>query len=278
MADFSGLRMVEQTSQQFWDRIREGKVYSHIRYGDGEWAGMLGRAKPKSRNCDKHQYFPGMVQDLRQILSGAPTEPLLLGMQHFGFRMFRPRILRWLEARALSDLSWYDADTLAMHRVSGNGNIQGYFEALATKQVLMVGPCHLQALKKKGLVDFAAHVVTPMQDAYKVLDDIHQKILKAYSQLEPPVVVSISCGLPAGILVDRLFREIGTESFIFDAGSVYDVYCGVSSRKYMKALQHKWQEGKGNAPHRIRASMEEGAARRDMSVREVSCERKGDSE
>jgi len=198
-------------------------------------------------------------------------------MQHYGYRMFKPAILGWLRNRKLLDLEWYDGDTLAMHRSSTAGAIQGYFEALATRPVIMVGPHRLQKLKSRGLVDYRAYIETPKRDAFVVLPQVQKDILKAYSQLTPPVVISISCGLPAGILAYRLFQEIGTEAFIFDAGSVYDAYCGYATRKYMTRLHRNWKEGKGHAPERIRAGLEESAARSDPAVREDGSGREGDS-
>jgi len=276
MPTFQGIKMVECSPPVLWNRIRDGEVYSHTRMGDGEWVGILGRAGAQRRNCDGHRYFPAMNRALAKILTDPPNKKFLLGMQHFGFRIMRKQILKWLKNHRLLGLSWYDADLLAMHKVSSRGKIQGYFEALATKPVVMVGPPHLQKLKQRGLVDFAAHIVTPRRDAFQVLPDLKRKTLKAYSQLKPPVVISISCGLPAGILVQGLFREIGQEAFIFDAGSVYDVYCGESSRKYMRTLRQSWKRGKGNAPNRIRASMEERAAGSDSTVRKDGVECQGD--
>ena len=270
------IQRVESTHNEFWRRIRNGDVYSHARFGDGEWRSILGTATSKGRNCDGHRYFTGMRRELASVLLQRPGPPFLLGMQSYGFKMFRGRILTWLHQNHLQHLRWYNADTLAMHQASGKGTIHHYFEALATKSVIMVGPPHLHLLKKRRLVDFASHIVSPKRDAYQVLPQLYRKVLKAYSQLKPPVVISISCGLPAGILVHRLFQSIGTEAFIFDAGSVYDVYCGVASRKYMRVLRKKWQEGKGHAPNRVRAQMEASAARSDPAVREDGGERQGD--
>ncbi len=277
MPAFPGIKMVECSPQILWKRIRDGEVYSHTRMGDGEWLGILGKASSQRRNCDGHRYFPAMNRGLRKILTEPPDEKFLLGMQHFGFRTMRMPILRWLKTQGLLDRLWYDADLLAMHRVSGHGRIRGYFEALATRPVVMVGHPRLKKLKQRGLVDFAAHIVTPVRDAFRALPDLKQKTLKAYSRLEPPVVISISCGLPAGILVQRLFREIGQEAFIFDAGSVYDVYCGEPTRGYMRKLRQSWARGKGNAPNSIRVSMEKRAAGGDSAVRESSVECQGDS-
>lgn len=267
---FSRLNFEQSDFTHYCDRLCDGEVYSTARFGDGEWTSILRLQGHNGRNCDGHRYYPQMSAGLSDILRSQPPEPFLLGMQHYGLKMFYDRIIQFLRKAGLQDLPWRDADTLAMHRSSVRNQIHHFFAALDTKPVIMVGPPHLRLLKRRKLVNFRAFVESPKNDAYSELSSMERKILKAYSHLKPPVVISISCGLPAGILCWQLFKKIGMEAFILDMGSVYDVYCGRASRSYQHTLRSQWAQGKGYAPSRIRAFLAKCAGQGHRAVREGS--------
>lgn len=222
----------------YLNRIRNGEVYSAARYGDGEWI-TITRPDARQHNCDGHAMYPKMAAQYRKALKSHPN--YLLGMQPFALRLMGKEIRAWIAKNNLWDLEWHIADHMAMHSINSKGKFHQLADALREANVLIVGPSHLRRLKPRGVVNFLGFIDVPKVNAFLNLNRIAKAVQDAYSKLPKPLVISISCGLPAGLLVDRLFPVLGHDAFLLDMGSVFDNHCGVFSRSYMKQLR---KEGK----------------------------------
>jgi len=225
------LKVERHPPAYYLDRIRNGEVFSTSRFGDGEWNTVL-RPDVNRKNCDGHRMYPAMAVELRAALR--KQRGYIFGMQNFAMRLMGTGIREFLAQRNLRDIVWHDADTLAMHRLGSQGKLFKLFNALKDANVLMVGPAHLRTLKKRGLVNFLKFIEVPEKNAYDTIGKTGLAIRDAYSKLPKPLVISISCGMPAGVLVDRLFPTMGHDAFLLDMGAVYDAHCGRLSRGYMR--------------------------------------------
>lgn len=222
----------------YLDRIRSGKVYSAARYGDGEWLTII-QPSTHRRNCDGHVMYPEMAAQFRKALKNRPK--YFLGMQPYALKLMGGQIRAWIAENNLWDLKWHVGDRLAMHTVNARGEFHRLTDVLREANVLMVGPSHLRKLKLRKVVNFLEFIDVPRTNAFLKLGRIGKAIRDAYSKLPKPLVISISCGLPAGLLVDRLFPALGHDAFLLDMGSVFDNHCSIFSRSYMRRLR---REGK----------------------------------
>lgn len=232
------LILLDHQSNFYLNRIRDGKVYSAARYGDGEWITII-RPSTRRRNCDGHVMYPAMAAQLAKALKNRPK--YFLGMQQYALRLMGGQIRAWIAKNKLWDLKWHVGDRLAMHAINARGEFHRLVDVLREANVLMVGPSHLRKLKLRKVVNFLEFIDVPKTNAFLKLGRIAKAIRDAYSKLPKPLVISISCGLPAGLLVDRLFPTLGRDAFLLDMGSVFDNHCDIFSRTYMHRLR---KEGK----------------------------------
>lgn len=206
--------------------IRQRTPFTFARWGDGEWRAVLGTTR--GANCDRHPFFPEMGDELRQVLRDQPD--YLMGMQPLAARMFEDKIRRWLDNNKLV-FDWVDGDVL--HRAAGNGRLGKFIHALQGRRVVMVGPDHLKRINR--LVPYDCFVDVPPRNAYLAKEKIVRGIRSAVEAADEPAVVSVSASMPAEIILHELYRPLGRRHTLFDAGSLWDQYVGVKSRKYMRA-------------------------------------------
>ncbi len=215
----------EDKSYTFYtEKLRGGEPFSLSRWGDGEWNSLLGLCPEQEANADGHRYFPAMGRQLAEVLKDSPS--YCVGMQRLSMRLMGDRIEEWLTQNGVG-LCWHDAD--AFHKASNQGEIDRVFDAFRKAgNLIVVGPEHLRKLDQ--YVDYQQFVEVPARNCFLHIEDIQDRILKAYASAGKPAVISISAGMPANLFVHHLFPRIGHDAFLLDMGSVWDPYCGVCSR------------------------------------------------
>jgi len=192
-----------------------------VRYGNGEWDLVLGRG---THTGSRSQAF-------NDELRAAMRETVI---HHDGkvMAMQNERYLRklrlygdvqdWL-ARHAPDIDWQPADVL--HRASGDGSLGPFVRSL--RDPVFVGPRHLEHLPIRG-----EHLPIPERDCWAHIDAIETGIRR----IDAGRTVCISAGPTAKVLIHRLRHE-GMQ--LIDCGSLWDVYCGVCSRRYHHAMTHE---------------------------------------
>lgn len=216
--------MIQPTSLNvFLDKLRDGVPFTFSRWGDGEWRSVLGIGT--GANCDGHRYFATMGQELGAVLERRPK--YLLGMQQLALKIYGGKISTWLTQHKLLGLQWQDADVF--HKASIHGQLDQLLTALKRRKLLLVGPAHL----KKAKLGHWRHVDVPPRDAYLVRDRI-LKDVSALAENETSLVISLSAGMPAELLLDALYERFGDRHTLVDFGSLWDPLSGVKSRSYMK--------------------------------------------
>lgn len=222
------------------ERIHKKRPFTLSRWGDGEWYCLLGAS---GQNSDKQPYHPSLSEDLKYVLSdlayrmraykGTDHIDYILGMRFPDQPDLQVGIPNWLKRNDLLSLKWFNAG-LIWHDLSVAGRICSLFEAYKTLPLIIVGPPHLQALVRSFLPDLTSFVEVPLVDAWQAVDVIEKDVLALYEihSRDSQVIVSFSCGITAKPLIDRIHRRTGGTSFLIDAGSVFDPYCGVNTRRY----------------------------------------------
>lgn len=210
-------------------KLKTGEKFSFSRVGDGE-ANCIYRDRKRTMNSDLHTYFEDLGDALMGVLKSAPD--YYLGLQGLAYRQRKDEIDRITKKYGIK---WCGSDIL--HNASINRQLDKLFEALENRKVMVVGPAHL-----KSLPFYDYFVEVPAKDAWLSYESIHAEIntlLKSLPDAENMVVI-YCCGMMSCVLIDNFAGQCTQ----IDAGSVFDPYCGINSRRYHFNIP----EGKNNKP------------------------------
>ncbi len=209
--------------QELVARLRSVDNFSFSRFGDGEWNCIFGEP---GGNCDGHDYTADLGHALAAVLA-APA-PCVLGLQNFAKNRLGMRIT----AHA-PDINWADADVL--HRASIKGVLGSFFEALQTRQNILVGPPALRCIRE---VPYWRFVEIPARNCWRASERVLQE-LRAALREQSNVVVLFCASMAANVWIHELYEEhVDSHTFV-DVGSLLDPYCGINSRAYHGPLALK---------------------------------------
>lgn len=100
---------------------------------------------------------------------------------------------------------------------------------------ILVGPEHLEALKKGSFLDCFSHVPTPCcnlatpKDLREIVRQVQAAAKRSASRR---LFILIAMGLASKPLVRRVFLGLHGRHTVMDVGSSLDIFCGVASRDY----------------------------------------------
>lgn len=202
--------------------------FSFSRWGDGEFNCIM-QNRPGKTNCDGNLYYPEMGKALEAIVKSGPEYHM--GMQPLAETLYPEKAAQF---RA-NGSTWINADIL--HNASMSEGLDRLWEALANREVLFLGPNHLRGIAWPNY----AHMYTPDRNCWDERDFL-LRIIDVFIKGNESTVVFICAGMAANYFVDELYKRYGTKHTFIDAGSVFDPYCGVNSRKYHQQIidrEHK---------------------------------------
>jgi hypothetical protein len=234
-------------------RLLSNKPFSLSRWGDGElrsvlaendaaWdrMGQISSAWRKGKtNKSGHSIMPEMGVAMRNLLIRRPAKQHMLSIaRRYGDPQAQPPQIHlarwmkeWLVKHKRDGLPWHNCDVIVYGLIRGQFDI--FLDALRGHQMIMVGPHHLEQLKGTSLLPIQHFVQVPRRDAFKdwrrIIDDVNRLLQKPQDQM----VVSISMGPAAALVVEALARKHGSQHFILDLGSIWDPFVGEQSRSYM---------------------------------------------
>jgi hypothetical protein len=227
--------------------IRDGAPFAYSRWSDGEWSCLLGRS---GHNQAGMPYSAPLRKDLTAVLLSRPDYDL--GLSEAVIHPTRPKRLTlavevpaWLAEHGLDDLPWVDAD--GFYRRSLAGTLGPFVAALATRQVVLVGPSYFDDLRLFPVVE---HVLVPPRMRHeREIARLTRQTLAALRDW-PGSVVAISAGMSANVLIDRVHAAM-PEATLIDCGSLWEPYIGRSVRRYHAAVL---------ARERVSPTLQRGAA------------------
>jgi hypothetical protein len=225
-----GETLVEEVSlPSFVELLAAGETFSFSRWNDAQWNMILG--KEEGRTGDGHVYSKEIGDALRAVILDRPE--YMVGMQGLSLRLrLGERVQEWIEETGLEDLRWCNADVF--HYASMANVMCPLIEQLKKLKVVVVGP---QQMK---LLPFASHFVPiPPTDAYYDRRRIIDQTARILRKQKGPIVVSVSAGWTANLLISELHPVFGHKASFVDFGSVWDPYVGVHSRGYMRESDFK---------------------------------------
>ena len=210
----------------FQAKIQRNEPFAFPRYGDGEFASILGFS---GKNCDGVRY----TEDLQNALSETLRYPHLDDSYYYGLlaiavRFFKPYIERFVVKNNL-DILWTEATFLVA--ANRHGKLGDFLSVLQTRPILYVGPKRLQGVSEALGLQIAHFIEIPPVKAFEARQDIVNKVL-VYADTAD--FIGFSAGPATKWLIWSLFPDLGETHTLFDFGSIFDGYVGQPSRKYQK--------------------------------------------
>lgn len=211
------------------ERLASNSPFSFVRYGNGEWDGILG-TRDKTGSGSQKLNIPGLRQGLQASLKqGYDPDRYLVGMQNYMRK--RTGLWRmtqgWIRLNAPS-LVWHDADVF--HHCSSRAQLLPLVQELRRKPLVFIGPAHIRRISER--LPYVGFVEVRRRDCYQDITKTRAEILEQKS----PAVFCFSAGPTTKILIAKLFPLLGRDNFLIDFGSLWDIYCGVKSRSYHRKV------------------------------------------
>lgn len=208
----------------FVDALNERHPFGFVRYGDGEFQCLLGM---QGKNCDGHEYFPALGAELQQTLIERRDYFYALGPKASRNATMRAQVEAWLKQHAPRAM-WYDSEVFLS--ASLMGELRPFVNALRRRRVLLVGPQHLKEL---AILNPIGLIIAPDKNAYLAKDALEQSILKRAERAD---VILFSAGFASKVMMWDLYPQLKKTHTLIDCGSLWDLYCGVNSRRYARRM------------------------------------------
>ena len=202
------------TYAKFIHLIKEGINFKFARYGDGEFNAIFGKS---GKNCDGHEYFP----DLGEALKKSFNPEIITGIQPLSLTLpYAEKVLN-----LMIGLRLVNADVL--HNASIDGKIIDLIYAIvgSNRQNVCVGPTHLTPL-------FDSMIFIPDKNCWLQYDAIKRNLSEWIEENENGIILLCASMMSEVLISD--FRDANVT--MIDAGSVFDPYVNVKSRKYHHKL------------------------------------------
>lgn len=212
---------VSKTPLSFFSNLLMSQTpFSFARFGDGEWAGIVGQ---QGANCDGHEYSQGLKEGLRNCLNN----PLgyHYAIQPRAIKNDAKEILAYLKKHPI-EIKWHNADVF--HDANLSAQLYPLVESLRKREVVLVGPKHLKSLDQ-NVFPLHSFLEIPANNCFESIDSIKKNILST-AETSEHLVFALSASMAANVIIHDLFPQIGEQHTMLDLGSLWDVYVGVQSR------------------------------------------------
>ncbi len=215
---------------QYTKFIEDGKYFSYLRYGDGEWKVLF---KDNGRNGRAHMITPEFHRDILECLfRNAYNFSVFFGLQRNTYRPEgrQEQIDVFLKKNDLMNIPWVAAETY--HHASRDGILYPLVKQMKEKNTIIIGPEFLTALKDKIFPD-AFFITIPNGDCYEDKERIYSEIsdLVEEHNMQEDVIYSVCAGPAAEVFIPKLAEEL-PNNFYIDAGALWDVFVGQRTRRY----------------------------------------------
>lgn len=209
-----GAEPSQVTFAKICDLITKGVNFKFARYGDGEFNAIFGK---EGSNCDGHEYF----KDMGERLANSFSSKVMTGIQPLALTTkYKDRILNCIEG-----LQLYNADVL--HNASIDLQLSKLLVVVnqSMRPHVCVGPAHLTRM-------FDSMILIPDKNCWLTYDDTKRNLGEWIKDNENGIIF-----LCASMMSEVLINDFEDANVtIIDAGSVFDPFCNVKSRKYHHKL------------------------------------------
>lgn len=220
------MNLTKGTLEQYIDRINSGEPFALARYGDGEFASILGHS---GQNCDGVRYSDLLCKALTRTLLDSKSYDY--GILAVAVRLFRNSIEKFHQMHDL-DIPWIEATFLVA--ANRHGKLRPFIKCLQKRRIIYVGPSHLAEISK--FLPITEHIAVHPTNAFAHWEQTAETILSRRGKGD---FIGISCGPTSEVLIHTIYDELKDSHAIMDLGSIWDGYVGVNSRKYMRRVTWK---------------------------------------
>lgn len=238
MQAMSRLTTIKHDVDFYANLMHQGKRFAISRYGDGEFAAILGHS---GQNCDGCEYYPHLGSDLRVTL----TKPIeddgyFYAIGPMATRHLGTEIEQFVERESVSVAPWHSTES--MLEASIEGRLSPLIRQLKAQRVLYVGPNRLydggvSGGWVAGMFPVERYLGIPVKNAYERMYLIDRALRDAIRQVQP-TLIGFSAGMVSNLLIYNFWKE--TEATLIDFGSIWDGYAGLVTRSYHK--KRDWEE------------------------------------
>ena len=216
------MNIIENNLDFYINKLKKNEKFSFTRWGDGEWSCVFGA---KGHNCDKHQYFESMSEELTEALindkgyykaTWPMSVPMLTNIKHL--------IKEMKEKYNLKD-NWVDARVWEESAMAGE--IKPLIEQLEKMDLILVS----EKSKRELPIDYKEFIEIPSVDCYLEKEKIKEEIKSLAEKYDKPVF-GLSASMATNVIVDELFNEMGDKCWMIDFGSIWEPYINKVSRSY----------------------------------------------
>jgi hypothetical protein len=206
---------------------KKGENFSFSRFGDGEWNCIFG---VKGQNTDKHPYSPELRDRLLSIVGS--DQKYKLGLQRLGYEIHKSSIDSITNKQGYK---WCNADTI--HRASIKGNLNALFDAMVSREVVLVAPMRFKIISEKwSTFPKFTHVIIPDIDCFSTYEHTRKAIR---GLVKKDVIILYCASMMSNVLIDNIYVQHGDSLTQIDLGSVLEPYIGHSNRSYHKNIINK---------------------------------------
>jgi len=210
-------------------KLKKKEYYSFVRWGDAEIKALLddhGRAGGRN----KYKLSPQLKKEMNQALLKYYEEPTLTFSCPFRMlKIMNKHSCKWLEEHKLIKIKWVDCT--AFKGASNLGTLFPLIRELRKQKIIVIGPSFLRNLGKEKVFNYLDFIEINPKTGY--LDrTIISQVLKCRKKYGDGLLYSFSMGPGTNVCIPNLHHEM-SKNFLIDFGSVWDIFCGERSRKYM---------------------------------------------
>lgn len=220
--------------QYYVNRIQSGLPYTFVRYGDGEWVAGITHCRNSTSSKSQRLDIPSLQAEMRcSLMHCHVADNYIVGLRPSSLTTKETRgVKEWLQRNVSKKTHWHDSRVF--YRSSKYGQLLPLVKVLQNLNIplIFVGPARLKILREKGVFPKAQYIIIPERNCYQHKLRIMQNVLDA----PRPAFISFSAGPAAKVMIYQLFPVLGSTSFLFDFGSLWDVYVGSCTRTYHRTM------------------------------------------
>ncbi len=204
--------VTDRPLRKFLTLLRGRKPFTVSRWGEQEWQALLGEWTAVSVGAQS--YHRELCTALGQVLASLP--PYRLGLPAQVFETFGDKVYAYIDGCGLGTLDW-QRDFL---KVAGFEDFTTLVGTVSRLPLVLVGPPPLR--HARGILRYRAFVDVPPRHAYLCLGDIVRETLATLEGMPEPTLVSVSAGMTAPLILDKLYHQVGHRHQLVDFGSLWE--------------------------------------------------------
>lgn len=219
------------------DRIKRGKPFAFVRYGEGEIKWMIPGLPIKGTHKSlMGEHYDNLCRELiGTVTKYHQSDRYVMALQHlWHFKQTGKLgiVNRWFAANVPTTIRWAYAGIF--RDATMNGNFYPMIDAMRRQPLppVFVGPERIAPLVRRF---GAKHIITKTRWAWQQRELYKEQILG----LGKPAFISFSASFCAKWLIHQLWSIIGEHSYLIDFGSLWDGYCGIRGRPYHPKMTKK---------------------------------------